>query len=133
MHPQVLSDTFKRLVSQSGLPRIRLHDLRHMHATLLLKAGVPIKVVSERLGHSTPGFTMRPTSTCCRACRQRQPERLSPCSIDLRPCASSRARTFPQFPPVEHGDEALPRDGCDPLNRLTWWRGSKPSRTLRVI
>ena len=34
------------------------HDLRHTHATLLLKAGVPIKVVSERLGHSTPAFTM---------------------------------------------------------------------------
>jgi integrase len=31
---------------------------RHTHATLLLKAGVPIKVVSERLGHSTPAFTM---------------------------------------------------------------------------
>jgi integrase len=58
IHPQVLSDAFKRLVTQSGLPRIRLHDLRHTHATLLLKAGVPIKVVSERLGHSTPGFTM---------------------------------------------------------------------------
>ena len=58
IHRQVLSDAFKRLVGQSGLPRIRLHDLRHTHATLLLKAGVPIKVVSERLGHSTPGFTM---------------------------------------------------------------------------
>jgi site-specific recombinase XerD len=33
-------------------------DLRHTHATLLLKAGVPIKVVSERLGHATPAFTM---------------------------------------------------------------------------
>ena len=40
------------------VPRLRLHDLRHTHATLLLKAGVPIKVVSERLGHATPGFTM---------------------------------------------------------------------------
>jgi len=30
----------------------------HTHATLLLKAGVPLKVVSERLGHSTPAFTM---------------------------------------------------------------------------
>lgn len=45
-------------MKSSGLPYIRLHDLRHTHATLLLKAGVPIKVVSERLGHSTPGFTM---------------------------------------------------------------------------
>ncbi|HEV2068878.1 MAG TPA: tyrosine-type recombinase/integrase [Acidimicrobiales bacterium] len=35
-----------------------MHDLRHTHATLLLKAGVPIKEVRERLGHSTPGFTM---------------------------------------------------------------------------
>ncbi len=57
-HPQLLSDAFKTLVERSGLPRIRFHDLRHTHATLLLKAGVPIKVVSERLGHSTPGFTM---------------------------------------------------------------------------
>jgi integrase len=57
-HPHLLSDAFKKIVARSGLPRIRLHDLRHTHATLLLKAGVPIKVVSERLGHSTPGFTM---------------------------------------------------------------------------
>ena len=57
-HPQLLSDAFQKLVCRSGLPRIRFHDLRHTHATLLLKAGVPIKVVSERLGHSTPGFTM---------------------------------------------------------------------------
>ena len=57
-HPHLLSDAFKKLVARSGLPTIRFHDLRHTHATLLLKAGVPIKVVSERLGHSTPGFTM---------------------------------------------------------------------------
>jgi len=58
IHPHVLSDAFKKLVARSGIPRIRLHDLRHTHATLLLKAGVPIKVVSERLGHATPAFTM---------------------------------------------------------------------------
>jgi integrase len=57
-HPQLLSDAFKKLVARSGLPSIRFHDLRNTHATLLLKAGVPVKVVSERLGHSTPGFTM---------------------------------------------------------------------------
>ena len=34
------------------------HDLRHTHATILLKANVPVKVVSERLGHSSPAFTM---------------------------------------------------------------------------
>jgi integrase len=35
------------------------HDLRHTHASLLIAAGAPIKVVSERLGHSHPGFTMK--------------------------------------------------------------------------
>ena len=44
--------------SGSTLPRISLHDLRHTQATLLLKAGVPLKVVSERLGHSSTAFTM---------------------------------------------------------------------------
>lgn len=43
-HPHLLSDAFKKLVKRSGLPRIRLHDLRHTHATLMLKAGVPVKV-----------------------------------------------------------------------------------------
>ena len=58
LNPESISQLFDRIVKRSGLPRIRFHDLRHTHATLLLKAGVPIKVVSERLGHSTPGFTM---------------------------------------------------------------------------
>lgn len=40
------------------LPRIRLHDLRHMSASLLLASGVNAKVVSERLGHSTISVTM---------------------------------------------------------------------------
>ncbi len=34
------------------------HDLRHTHATLLLKQGIHPKIVSERLGHSTIGITM---------------------------------------------------------------------------
>lgn len=42
----------------AGPPTIRLHDLRHTHATLLLKAGVPVKVVSERLGHANPMITL---------------------------------------------------------------------------
>jgi hypothetical protein len=40
------------------VPVIRLHDLRHTHGTLLIKAGVPVKVVSERLGRATPAFTI---------------------------------------------------------------------------
>lgn len=58
IHPELLSRTFNRLVAKHALPRIRFHDIRHTHATLLLKAGVPAKVVAERLGHATPGFTL---------------------------------------------------------------------------
>lgn len=47
-----------RLVTEHGMRRIRLHDLRHTHASILLKANVPVKVVSERLDHSSPAFTM---------------------------------------------------------------------------
>ena len=42
----------------AGVPKIRLHDLRHTHATLMLKAGVNPKVVSERLGHSSVNITL---------------------------------------------------------------------------
>jgi len=57
-HPDIFSQIFERHVAKSALRRIRLHDLRHTHASILLKAGVPVKVVSERLGHSSPAFTM---------------------------------------------------------------------------
>ena len=46
IHPERLSRTFDQLVARHKLPSIRLHDLRHTHASLLLKDGVPIKVVS---------------------------------------------------------------------------------------
>jgi integrase len=45
-------------VQNSDLPRIRLHDLRHTHALIAVKAGMPIGVVSERLGHASPEFTL---------------------------------------------------------------------------
>ncbi|MEV6154269.1 tyrosine-type recombinase/integrase [Nonomuraea sp. NPDC052129] len=41
------------------LPVIRLHDLRHVHATVLLLAGVPVHVVAARLGHADPAITLR--------------------------------------------------------------------------
>ncbi|MEN8040091.1 MAG: tyrosine-type recombinase/integrase [Actinomycetota bacterium] len=58
IHPHSISQTFERMVKRAEVPRIRLHDLRHTHGTLLIKAGVPVKVVSERLGHGNPAFTI---------------------------------------------------------------------------
>jgi integrase len=49
---------FVKLLTEAGLPRIRLHDLRHTHATLALGLGIHPKIVSERLGHSTIAFTL---------------------------------------------------------------------------
>lgn len=58
IHPHSISQAFERIVARAGVPKIRLHDVRHTHGTLLIKAGVPVKVVSERLGHGNPTFTI---------------------------------------------------------------------------
>jgi integrase len=64
-HPERFSRRFAGQVAQARkalgedlLPVIRLHDLRHTHATLLLADGVPVKVVSERLGHASATITL---------------------------------------------------------------------------
>jgi integrase len=57
INPERLSGAFGRLAKVAGLPRIRLHDLRHSWATAALRAGVPVKVVSEILGHSSTAIT----------------------------------------------------------------------------
>jgi integrase len=44
---------------EQALPHARLHDLRHLHATTLLLAGVPVHVVAARLGHADPAVTLR--------------------------------------------------------------------------
>jgi integrase len=48
---------FKKLSGRAGLRSIRLHDLRHLHATELLRLGEPLHVVSDRLGHKDPMVT----------------------------------------------------------------------------
>jgi integrase len=58
LSPWTVSADFRRVVHELGLPRTRFHDLRHAHATELLSAGVHVKAVSERLGHSSTSFTM---------------------------------------------------------------------------
>lgn len=57
LHPDFFSQTFDRRVAKMDLPRIRLHDLRHTHASIALVAGVDTKVISERLGHASVAFT----------------------------------------------------------------------------
>ena len=58
INPNAITLAFQRILRKAGLKRIRIHDLRHTHATLMLKAGVHPKVVSERLGHASIGITL---------------------------------------------------------------------------
>jgi len=58
LDPSEFTKHFQRLLKKAGLPEIRLHDLRHTYATLLLKKGVPAKIVQELLGHSSITITL---------------------------------------------------------------------------
>jgi integrase len=58
LNPESITQLFDRIVQRTDLPRVRFHDLRHTHASLLVADGVALKVVSERLGHAHPAFTM---------------------------------------------------------------------------
>lgn len=49
---------FRKLLAASGLPNIRFHDLRHTAASLMLNHGIPVLIVSKRLGHSKPSITL---------------------------------------------------------------------------
>jgi integrase len=58
LDPESVSRYWRQAVKKALLPTIRLHDLRHTHATLALQAGIHPKVVSERLGHATISITL---------------------------------------------------------------------------
>ncbi len=68
LYPDTVSALMTKLISAHNrsvtppaapLPHARLHDLRHLHATTLLLAGVPVHVVAARLGHADPAVTLR--------------------------------------------------------------------------
>jgi integrase len=56
--PITVNHAFIRIMKKAGLEGIRMHDLRHTHATLMMKQGVNPKIVQERLGHSSFAVTM---------------------------------------------------------------------------
>jgi integrase len=56
--PNTLNDVLDKFCSKLELPRMKFHDLRHTHATLMIKENVNIKVVQERLGHSKSSTTL---------------------------------------------------------------------------
>jgi len=57
IYPDNLTNAFKKVLQRAGLPRIRFHDLRHTHASILLKTQ-PVHTVSRRLGHASARITL---------------------------------------------------------------------------
>ncbi len=56
--PELISDWFARAAAAAGLPTIPFHSVRHSYATASLEAGMPVMILSARLGHSTPALTL---------------------------------------------------------------------------
>jgi integrase len=77
LHPERVSAVFAGHARAAGLPRIRLHDVRHSYATLALAAGVHPKVVSERLGHAAISLTLDTYSHAVPALQEDAAERVS--------------------------------------------------------
>jgi integrase len=57
-HPDTFTTRFNRIADKAGLPRIRLHDVRHSYATIGRRARVDAKALSRRVGHASVSFTM---------------------------------------------------------------------------
>ena len=58
IHPDNLTHLRGRLMDSAGVPRVRLHDLRHLHASMAIRNGMDPKVLADRLGHSRASFTL---------------------------------------------------------------------------
>ncbi len=58
LHPDLMSDRWESVCKRAGVTGVRLHDLRHFQATMLLAGGVPLKNVSARIGHRNASTTL---------------------------------------------------------------------------
>ncbi len=58
MDPSTVTHIFRKVTSRIGLQGLRLHDLRHSYASLMLAAGVNVKVISQSMGHANIGVTL---------------------------------------------------------------------------
>ena len=75
--PDVISKKFKYFLEQNNLKHIRFHDLRHSHVTMLIDAKVPIKVISERVGHSNVNTTLNIYSHALKEMDQEASDKIS--------------------------------------------------------
>ena len=75
--PDVISKKFKYFLEVNNLKHIRFHDLRHSHVTMLIDAKVPLKVISERVGHSSVNTTLNIYSHALKEMDQEASDKIS--------------------------------------------------------
>ncbi|MDR1570268.1 MAG: tyrosine-type recombinase/integrase, partial [Oscillospiraceae bacterium] len=68
---------FKRLLKKHGFPDVHIHDLRHACASLLINSGIPVKIISEHLGHADTRTTEAVYSHIFAATRSKASEAIS--------------------------------------------------------
>ena len=107
LHPATVTDAFHLLAYLAGLPPIRLHDLRHGAATLLLAAGHDMKVVQETLGLSSITIAADTYTSVLPQLARRSAEDVAAL---IRPAAQAPASARPAPPGRGHSAEA-PREG----------------------
>ena len=116
IHPHAVYESFKRIVRNAGVPDMRFHDLRHTHGSLLLKEGIPVKVVSERLGHALIAHTLQTYQHVLpgmQADAAAAAERLS----KPRPATSKRSSSAEPAAPPKHRTAAKRPTGKKPGER----------------
>jgi len=96
LHPETVTRRFARLVAAAGLRRVRLHDLRHGFASLALAAGVPLAVISKRLGHSSIAITSDTYSHLLEGMGKAAAEQMA--GLVRRPMPALRAVSDPAWP-----------------------------------
>jgi len=57
-NPSVISNRWRRAVTNRKLPNVTFHALRHTHASVLIDAGLNVVAISRRLGHASPALTL---------------------------------------------------------------------------
>jgi hypothetical protein len=145
LHPADVTDHFHHLAGQAGLASVRLHDLRHGHATMALAAGVQMKVISGQLRHSSTTTTdkfLRPHPARPRPRRRRshrgqrpppRPDRPATLGVATRhntgtACPSSldsSGARSPQTMSRAFAEQCVRR--FDPGPARPGWRQSRPS------
>ena len=91
VHPQAFSEAFRRKAKAAGPPALKLKNLRHSHATTLLRAGTHPAIVSERLGHFSAAFTLDTYTDSVPALHSAAAESAAvPCSVCKRLATEGR-------------------------------------------